>query len=107
MVAPAGDGAVRSECAPYGRCISLVMRRFLVAAEDMSAFGAVAACFGVEKELHLAGEQGDFGVLPGDDGGEIVGDALQMGDFFFKRFHAPAIHQAKGGRKVALPREEP
>jgi len=67
------------------------MRRFFVAAEDMCAFGAVAAGFGVKQELHLAGEQGYFGVLPCDDGGEIVGETLKMGDFFFKRFHGGSL----------------
>ena len=64
-----------------------IMRRALVAAEDVRAFGAVAVCFGVEQDLDLSREQRDFGILSRDHGGELVGGALKMGDFFFECVH--------------------
>jgi len=42
------------------------MRGAFVAAEDVAAFGAVAAGFCVEQDLHLPCEQGDLCVLARD-----------------------------------------
>ena len=60
------------------------MRRTLVAQDHASGALSLARRFALAQHLDMAGEARDLTILPGDDLGEIVELADEMGDLFFE-----------------------
>ena len=62
--------------------------RWAFVAEDHAAgaFG-FAGGFAFHEHVHPAGQHGDFRILAGDDLGEVIDGAGQVGDLGFELFH--------------------
>ena len=61
-----------------------VMRRTLVTQNHTTRALGLAGRFALAQHLDMAGEARDLAILPGDDLGEIVELADEMGDLFFE-----------------------
>ena len=70
------------------------MRRLFIAGKHMSAIPGLTLPLAPHQHFDPALEGGDVIGLGRDDAAQIIDDALEMGDFFFQMFHAPACGPA-------------
>ena len=63
------------------------MRRAFIAQCDAATLILFALGLALKQQLHTARQQCDFAFLTGDNLGQVIDGAGQMGDLFFKGFH--------------------
>ena len=63
------------------------MGRAFVAKDDPAGAFGLAGGFAFQEHLHTARQEVDFLVLTGDDLGEVIDGASQVGDLGFEFFH--------------------
>ena len=72
------------------------MRRAFVAHDHAAGAFGLAAGFAFEQKRDAAGQEGDFLILTGDHVAEVFDGADQVGDLFFKFFHAAWLAPGRG-----------
>ena len=77
------------------------MRRFLIGERDAAARIQLAVFLALHQHADAVGEPGDFNRLLGDDIGQLVHRAVQVGDLFFELclVGCHGAHLARGPRR--------